>query len=338
MAVRQRQPRGHATRVLLRAPVPGGRHQPRGTQPSAPCRRDNTPGGRHRRRTATRTTTPASPASTCGCTQQVLQVGLGDEAHRAEATEPRLSDEGQRRSQSTPSHSPGEAATQGHSLSPPLNVPVHVITGGGTRGQTPRRPGTPALHVLHALGHQGEVPATTSHPACRTRTSLSGRTGPCPWGRAPSTAGVRRCQKQSRTHGTEDTGNRDKTGRVRPGPANACHAEPTILGGQKHKGSAFLDPALRARGGPSGPGPAFQSWDKQHHLRLSTASRRVTSHRACGTKHSCRQPPGDNWCPGGPLPRPWGALAPAVQGHRGSGSLIQGACIPPSLMVARDSH
>lgn len=178
MAARRGQLRDHAKRVLLRAPVPGGQRQPRGTRRPAPCRRDDRPvdppgdaAGLARlpqaacdRCSRRATGSPADRPLTHGRGAPSGGRPTAPRDHKAVTTH-----EGQRRPRERPSRSPGEAATQRRSLPPPLRARSTTPPRRRDEAQTPRGPGAPALRTCRALGLQGKAPDTGSTPRPRAR-------------------------------------------------------------------------------------------------------------------------------------------------------------------------
>lgn len=221
MAARRGQLRDHAKRVLLRAPVPGGQRQPRGTRRPAPCRRDDRPvdppgdaAGLARlpqaacdRCSRRATGSPADRPLTHGRGAPSGGRPTAPRDHKAVTTH-----EGQRRSRERPSRSPGEAATQRRSLPPPLRARSTTPARRRTRRRRPAGPGP----QLCARAAPWDSRARLLTPAPRPAHGHGTGAQRC-WGQA--------LRELSWTDGTEDTGTRDNPGRARRGPDNARHAE-----------------------------------------------------------------------------------------------------------------
>lgn len=99
----------------------------------------------------------------------------------------------------------------------------------------------------------------------------------------PSAAEVTRCRKRSWTRGTEDTGNRDDP---TPGEATGRGGRSRRAGRSRTSPQGTDAPRGPAAGRAVAPrAQAFQSWDKLHRLRPSTALGRVTAHGGRGAQH-----------------------------------------------------
>lgn len=158
-------------------------------------------------------------------------------------------------------------------------TPVRVVTGAGRGRRRPAGPG-PALHVLPAPGRLGEAPACRARGGSPDNQALPTGRGR---GRVPSAAEVTRCRKRSWTRGTEDTGNRDDP---TPGEATGRGGRSRRAGRSRTSPQGTDAPRGPAAGRAVAPrAQAFQSWDKLHRLRPSTALGRVTAHGGRGAQH-----------------------------------------------------